>query len=339
MSFSITAINHSLDNNYSVRNTPSLTFVIPCYNEEAVLVTLLEGLNKLSAELLLTGYIVAPAKIILVDDGSTDKTWELICEATGNHEVMGVRLSRNHGHQLALLAGLSKADADVVVSMDADLQDDINAVPKMLEAYMRGAEIVYGVRASRSSDTLFKRLSARGYYRLLSILGADIVPDHADFRLMSRKALSTLCEFEERNLFLRGLVRKIGYVSETVEYDRAERAAGESKYPFSKMLALALEGVTSLSVMPLRIIFWVGLLISLLSFVFGCCFLLAWSQGKTVPGWTSIVVPIFFLGGTHLLALGVIGEYIGKIYLETKARPRFIVDEVKLPVVIQQEET
>jgi glycosyltransferase involved in cell wall biosynthesis len=306
---------------------PSMAIVVPCHNEEEALPYLLRRLEDLDAELTKSGAIVAPMELILVDDGSTDQTWRLIEGANTSLRVKGIRLSRNHGHQNALYAGLMKADADVVVSMDADLQDDPDAVVKMLAAYARGAEVVYGVRGSRKTDTWFKRWSAQKYYGLLSSMGVDLIPDHADFRLMSRKALSVLSEFKEINLFLRGLVRQVGFASETVTYDRSKRTAGESKYPFHKMIALALEGITSFSVRPLRMITMFGFLIAGLAFLFTVYSIFAWMFGKTVPGWTSTVVPIYMLGGVHLLALGVIGEYVGKIYQETKGRPRFIVDQ------------
>ncbi|MGJ8610142.1 MAG: glycosyltransferase family 2 protein [Octadecabacter sp.] len=324
------------------RNPPSMAIVVPCHNEEDVLPHLLRRLEKLDADLAKTGAIVAPMELILVDDGSTDQTWKLIEGANTSLRVKGIRLSRNHGHQHALYAGLMKADADVVVSMDADLQDDPDAVIEMLAAYARGAEVVYGVRGCRATDTWLKRWSAQKYYSVLSSMGVDLIPDHADFRLMSRKALSVLADFGETNLFLRGLVRQVGFASETVTYDRAKRAAGESKYPLHKMIALALEGITSFSVRPLRMITMLGFSIAGLAFLFTAYSIFAWMFGKTVPGWTSTVVPIYFLGGVHLVALGVIGEYVGKIYQETKGRPRFIVDQtvtsgaVDAPISIAQ---
>lgn len=312
----------------TLRASPSLAIVIPCYNEESALPALLDRLSAVSEDLIQTGRIAEPAEIILIDDGSADRTWELICESRQSYRVKGVRLSRNHGHQRALLAGLMQADADVVVSMDADLQDDPNAIGSMIDAYRKGAEIVFGVRASRKTDTAFKRCTAGAYYALLSRLGVDLIPDHADFRLMSRKALSTLSRFDETNLFLRGMVRQIGFHSEIVTYDRAPRCAGESKYPLGKMLALAIDGVTSFSVQPLRMITLAGFAIAAVALLYMCYSLVSWLMGGTVVGWASTVMPIYFLGGAHLIALGVIGEYIGKIYQETKRRPRFIVDEV-----------
>lgn len=307
---------------------PTLDLVIPCYNEEAVLPALLDRLARLNTDLLASGRLTTPARIILVDDGSADRTWDMIQEARRDHPVEGLKLARNHGHQGALLAGLMHATADVVVSMDADLQDDPDAVAQMLDAHAAGAEVVYGVRARRDQDTLFKRSSARAYYGLLSRLGVDIVPDHADYRLMSRKALSILAEFPERNLFLRALVRQVGLPTAEVTYDRAARAAGESKYPLAKMLGFALEGVTSFSIRPLRLIAWAGFTVAGLSMAYVLYSIVAWMSGATVPGWASTVVPIYFLGGMHLIALGIVGEYIGKLYTEVKARPRFIVEDV-----------
>ncbi|WP_281983378.1 glycosyltransferase family 2 protein [Thalassorhabdomicrobium marinisediminis] len=310
-----------------LRPPPSLAIVVPCYNEEDALPFLLQRLEQLDSELMKSGMILAPLELLLIDDGSTDKTWTLIEGANTSLQVKGVRLSRNFGHQHALYAGLIQADADVVVSMDADLQDDPSAIVEMLAAYARGADVVYGVRGCRATDTWFKRWSAQKYYGLLSSMGVDLIPDHADFRLMSRKALSALSEFGETNLFLRGLVRQVGFASETVTYDRPKRTAGESKYPLHKMIALALEGITSFSIRPLRMITMLGFLIAGNAFIFAAYSILAWMLGKTIPGWTSTVVPIYMLGGLHLVALGVIGEYVGKIYQETKGRPRFIIDK------------
>ncbi|MEL6689872.1 MAG: glycosyltransferase family 2 protein [Pseudomonadota bacterium] len=310
---------------------PTLSFVIPCYNEEEALPALLEALTTLSARLLKSGRIAAPAELLLVDDGSRDNTWKMIEAARKTHGVTGLRLSRNQGHQAALLAGLLNSDADVTISMDADLQDDPTVVEQMLDRYREGAEIVFGVRAARDTDTAFKRITARGYYKMLTAMGVDIIPDHADFRLMSAKTIRALDSFKERNLFLRGLVRQIGFESAIVTYDRAERVAGDSKYPLRKMLSLAVEGVTSFSIKPLRIITGLGFIVAGLSMCYAIYSLVMWTMGSVVPGWTSIVLPIYILGGVHMIALGVIGEYIGKIYLETKGRPRFIVDEITRP--------
>ncbi|MEM9852881.1 MAG: glycosyltransferase family 2 protein [Pseudomonadota bacterium] len=310
---------------------PTLSFVIPCYNEEEALPALLDALETMSSKLVEAGKIAAPAEILLIDDGSKDRTWQMIEEARHTHRATGLRLSRNQGHQAALLAGLLNADADVTISMDADLQDDPTVVAEMLDRYREGAEIVFGVRGARDTDTFFKRVTARGYYKLLASMGVDIIPDHADFRLMSAKTIAALDSFKERNLFLRGLVRQIGFETAIVTYDRAERVAGESKYPLRKMLALAVEGITSFSIKPLRLITGLGFAVAGLALCYAVYSLIVWSLGATVPGWTSIVLPIYILGGVHMIALGVIGEYIGKIYLETKGRPRFIVDEIKRP--------
>ena len=310
------------------QSAPTLSIVVPCYNEEAALPLLLNRLKRLGRELRDSGRTSGALQIILVDDGSSDATWPMIKAAQVTHSVTGLRLSRNHGHQRALLAGLMAATTDIAVSMDADLQDNPDVVLKMVDAYMLGAEIVYGVRASRATDTAFKRITAQGYYRFMSILGVDLIPDHADFRLMSRKALEALGDFQETNLFLRGLVPQLGFASTTVKYDRAARSAGISKYPLVKMLGLAIEGVTSFSVKPLRIITWIGFAVAALSFAYAVYSLIMWTMGATIPGWASTVIPLYLLGGLHLIALGVIGEYVGKIYQESKRRPRFIIDEL-----------
>lgn len=314
--------------NTSSAAAPSLAFVVPCYNEGLSLPELLRKLAEIDDQLVAANAIRSPSTIVLVDDGSTDDTWQKISEATATHNVTGIRLSRNHGHQAALLAGLMTAEADVIISLDADLQDDPDAIPKMLDAHNRGAQVVFGVRSSRDTDTVFKRRTARLYYDILQGMGIDIVPDHADYRLMSSKAIATLREFGEVNLFLRGLVKNIGYQTEIVEYDRSERFAGETKYPLSKMLQLAVEGVTSFSTRPLRYVTWIGTIVAMTSFFLACYSIFAWWRGGTIPGWTSITVPTFMLGGVQLIALGIIGEYIGKIYLETKRRPQFIIDEI-----------
>lgn len=307
---------------------PTLAFVVPCYNEGLSLPELLRKLSEIDEQLVSSGAIRERSMIVIVDDGSTDDTWQKITEAIRTHNVKGIRLSRNHGHQAALLAGLMTAVADVVISLDADMQDDPAAIPRMLEAHSRGAQIVFGVRSSRDTDTAFKRKTARIYYEILQRMGVDIVPDHADYRLMSRKAINVLREFGEVNLFLRGLVKNIGFKTETVEYDRAERFAGETKYPLSKMIHLAIEGITSFSARPLRYVTWIGILVAMTSFFLAFYAIFAWWRGVTIPGWTSITIPIFMLGGVQLVALGIIGEYIGKIYLETKRRPQFIIDEI-----------
>lgn len=308
-----------------------MSFVVPCYNEAEVLPELLTRLEAISEHLVADGLVASPPLVVLVDDGSTDGTWDLIDKAARTRHVRGIRLSRNHGHQPALLAGLLSAPGDLLISLDADLQDDPGAIPRMIQAWGRGAEIVFGVRASRRTDTAFKRRSARLYYETLRGMGVDIVADHADYRLMSRKAIETLRQYDEVNLFLRGIVRQIGYRTEIVEYDRADRFAGDSKYPLARMLALALDGVTSFSIRPLRYATWVGLAAAGMSFLMVLYSVIGWAMGRTVEGWASIVVAVFMLGGFQLIALGIIGEYVGKIYLETKRRPQFIVDEIVGP--------
>ena len=309
---------------------PILYITIPCYNEEEVLpVTAPNFLEKLNS-LIEKGEISEKSRILFVNDGSRDKTWEIIEDLSkGNCHFMGISLSRNRGHQNALLAGLSVAaeESDVTVSIDCDGQDDITAIDEMLREYKDGAQIVYGVRDNRDSDTFFKRITAQGFYKFMSAMGAETVYNHADYRLMSSRAVKELLSFKEVNLFLRGMVPLVGFKSASVYYKRNERMAGESKYPLSKMISLALSGITSLSVKPIR-------LITALGFVFACISLVGiiWSVisvllGNTVSGWASTVCIICLLGGIQLLSLGVIGEYIGKIYLETKGRPRYIIEK------------
>ena len=307
-----------------------LYLAIPCYNEEEVLYDTTEKLTKKFDKMIAEGKISPDSKICYFDDGSKDKTWEIITELhRTNKYVNGIKMSRNRGHQNTLLGGLLtiKDRCDCTISIDADLQDDINAFDQMIEDFENGSEIVYGVRSKRATDTAFKRITAQSFYKILSVLGAEVVYNHADFRLISRKALNALAEFEEVNLFLRGLVPMVGFKSSVVEYERSERLAGKSKYPLKKMLGLAWDGVTSLSLKPIRmitslgaIVFGVSLIILIYSFVM-------WCIGNTVSGWTSTVLSIWAIGGLQLLAIGVIGEYIGKIYMETKKRPRYIVEE------------
>ncbi|MBR1765360.1 MAG: glycosyltransferase family 2 protein [Ruminococcus sp.] len=308
----------------------TLYFVIPCYNEEEMLPITAKALIKKRDELVEGGRISAESKIMFVDDGSKDKTWELIEKLNEAAPTVftGVKLSRNRGHQNALLAGMMTAVkyADIIVSMDADLQDDINAVDGFLDKRAEGCDIVYGVRSSREKDTAFKRGTAQAYYKLLAKMGVEITYNHADYRLMSRRAVEALAEFSEVNLFLRGLVPMVGFKSDTVEYVRNERQAGESKYPLKKMLAFAIEGITSLSIKPIRLITALGLTVFLVSLFMLIYFIVIHFMGKTVHGWTTTVVSVWALGGLQLLAIGVIGEYIGKIYLETKHRPTFIIE-------------
>lgn len=308
----------------------TLYIVVPCYNEQAVLPETSRRLRE-KLEALMAAEKISPAsRILLVNDGSKDSTWELISDLHRQTPLFcGVDLSRNRGHQNALLAGLmtAKDKADMVISMDADLQDDIDAVDAMVDKYLEGVDIVYGVRSSRKKDTFFKRFTAEGFYRLMNLLGAETVFNHADYRLMSKRALEGLAQFGEVNLFLRGIVPMIGYRTDTVEYERGERFAGESKYPLKKMLAFALEGITSLSVKPLRMITTLGFLIFAVSIVMIIYNIVRWAIGSTVSGWASLSCSVWLIGGLILLSLGVVGEYIGKLYLESKQRPRFIIRE------------
>ena len=311
-------------------NAPILYIVIPCYNEETVLpVTHALFADKLSA-LIQNGEISEKSRVLFVDDGSKDNTWAVISDLRAkNPQFEGLKLSRNQGHQNALLAGLMTAKnyADITVSIDCDGQDDVDAMDKMLEEYKDGAEIVYGVRAARDTDTVFKRTTAKWYYKILNLLGAEVVYNHADYRLMSRRALEALEQFHEVNLFLRGLIPLVGFKSSSVYYDRKARVAGESHYPLSKMLSLGFNGVTSLSVRPLKLITGLGFLMSLVSLVAVAVTVIIKLFGYTVQGWTSLLCVIFLLGGIQIFCLGVIGEYIGKMYAETKARPRYIIEK------------
>lgn len=308
-----------------------LYIVVPCYNEEEVLPETSRRLKEKMEALVAAGTVSEGSRILFVNDGSRDRTWEIISALHAADPVFsGVDLTRNRGHQNALLAGLmtAKDRCDMAISMDADLQDDVDAVDKMIEEYHAGCDIVYGVRSSRKKDTFFKRFTAEGFYRVMNLLGAETVFNHADYRLMSRRALEGLSRFKEANLFLRGMVPMIGYRSGTVEYERGERFAGESKYPLKKMLAFAMEGITSLSVKPLRMITGLGTLIFLIAAVMLAYSVYRWAVGDTVLGWASLMCSVWAIGGLILLSLGVIGEYIGKIYLETKGRPRFLIREV-----------
>jgi polyisoprenyl-phosphate glycosyltransferase len=307
-----------------------LAVVVPCFNEQDVLPETCARLTALFARLVDAGTITADSRIYFVDDGSHDATWSLVAGyVAAGLPVVGIKLSVNRGHQNALLAGLYSAAGDAVVSIDADLQDDVEAIPRMLARFRDGCDVVYGVRTTRAADSLFKRASAQGFYRLLATFGARTVYNHADYRLLSRRAVDALRDYREVNLYLRGIVPLIGYRSAVVEYERQARHAGESKYPARKMLALAVDAITSFSVVPLR-------LISLMGFVVfvGSMAVTAWAlwaalfTDRVIPGWASIVLPMYFLGGVQLLALGTIGEYLGKLYVETKARPRFVIEQV-----------
>ncbi|MGI6201222.1 MAG: glycosyltransferase family 2 protein [Christensenellales bacterium] len=307
-----------------------LYLVVPCYNEEAVLPETSKRLLTKLAGMAERGLIREDSRILFVNDGSKDRTWELIEQLHHDHaQVEGLKLSRNRGHQNALLAGLmmAKERADMVISLDADLQDDVDVIDQFVEAYYAGNDIVYGVRSSRQTDTAFKRGTANFFYKFMKLLGADVIENHADYRLMSRRALEGLAQYREVNLFLRGIIPLIGYPSTTVAYERHERFAGESKYPLKKMLALSFDGITSFSVKPIRFIVLLGFLMALVGVAVFAYILVVKILGHVVGGWTSLIASIWLLGGVQLLCLGVIGEYIGKIYNETKARPRFIVEK------------
>lgn len=307
-----------------------LYLVIPCYNEEEVLRETADQCSKKLAALIEEGKISEESRICFVDDGSKDNTWSIIEECVAADCMFcGVKLSRNKGHQNALLAGLMtvKDKCDAAISLDADLQDDIDAIDAMVDKYREGCEVVYGVRSSRKTDKLFKRATARSFYKLMRAMGVELVYDHADYRLMSSRALNALAEFDEVNLFLRGLVPLIGFKCGSVEYERKKRFAGKSKYPLRKMFSFAFEGVTSMSVKPIRMISALGVFIFLTSIVMLVYSLIRHFTGNTVEGWTSIVVSVWAVGGLQLLAIGVIGEYIGKIYLESKRRPKYIIDK------------
>lgn len=307
-----------------------LYLVIPCYNEEEVLPETARRLKDKLSDLIERNKIDKKSRIVFVNDGSKDRTWEIIKELHAKDFLYsGINLSRNRGHQNALLAGLMtvKEHADMVISMDADLQDDIDAIDEMIDKYLEGTDIVYGVRSSRAKDTFFKKATAEGFYKIMNTMGANTVFNHADYRLMSKRALEGLAEFQEVNLFLRGIVPMIGYSSDVVYYERGERFAGESKYPLGKMLSFAIEGITSLSTKPIRLITGLGFFIFIVSIIMLIYSFVRHFMGETIVGWTTLMVSVWAIGGLILLSLGVVGEYIGKIYLETKARPRFIIEQ------------
>ena len=308
-----------------------LYIVVPCFNEEEVLPETARRLGDKLRALMNAGKISPQSRVLFVNDGSGDQTWAVITRLHRDNPLLcGLDLSRNRGHQNALLAGLmaARGRADMAISMDADLQDDVDAAGAMVDKYLAGADIVYGVRSSRKTDTFFKRTTAEAFYRLMDRLGAETVFNHADYRLMSRRALDGLAQFQEVNLFLRGIVPMIGYPTDTVEYERGERFAGQSKYPLKKMLSFALEGVTSLSVRPLRMITGLGFLVFLISLIMIVYNVVRWATGNTVAGWASLACSVWFIGGLILLSLGIIGEYLGKLYLESKGRPRFLIQEL-----------
>ena len=308
---------------------PSLSIVVPCYNEGAVLPETIRRLRALLDRLLDAGKAAAGSHAIFVDDGSSDETWEQIKAAhAADPRMRGIKLSANRGHQTALLAGLFSSAGQVVISIDADLQDDLNAMELMLDAHRAGSEVVYGVRRHREMDTLFKRTTAHAYYRLLALLGVKVVYDHADYRLIGPRALAALKQYPEVNLFLRGIVPSMGFRSSVVYYDRGERFAGETKYSLRKMLLLALDGITSFTTFPLRIIGALGLIMSMASVLLVVWVL--WTKlftDRAVPGWASLMIPIDFLGGLQLFSIGLLGEYVAKTYLESKRRPRYFIEE------------
>lgn len=307
-----------------------LFILVPCYNESEVLpISSNIFLDKLE-NLISSGKISPESKIVFVDDGSKDNTWQIIESLHEmNDRFLGIKLSRNRGHQNALLGGISTIvnDCDMIVTIDADVQDDVNAIDKMVDEFYNGNEIVYGVRASRETDTFFKKHTAQGFYKFMSLMGVETVYNHADFRLMSSNAVNALLEFKEVNLFLRGIVPLVGFKSTTVTYDRAPRLAGESKYPLKKMLTFAFDGITSFSVKPIRMITALGIFTFILNIIFILYAFISHLSGHTVAGWTSTVLSIWFFGSLQLIATGIVGEYIGKIYLEAKARPRFFIEK------------
>jgi len=311
-------------------NKPLLYIVIPCYNEQEVLPITAPLFREELARLEEAGKIAPDSRILFVNDGSRDRTWEIIQELSrGDEHFQGLCLSRNRGHQNALLCGLmeSRDRCDITISIDCDGQDDIRAMDAMVDEYLAGAEIVYGVRSSRATDTFFKRFTAQSFYKLLNWMGADTVYNHADYRLVSARVLKEFANFKEVNIFLRGMFPLVGFKSTSVCYERHERMAGKSHYPLKKMLALAFDGITSLSVKPIRIITGVGVFISCVAFLLILYALIAWIAGRAVAGWASTLIAVALLGGIQLISLGVLGEYIGKIFLETKQRPRYIVSE------------
>lgn len=310
---------------------PVLAIVVPCYNEEEVMQTSPQSLLSILEDLIVKEKISVLSHILFVDDGSKDRTWQMIDSLHGlNPKYRGLKLASNVGHQNALMAGLtySASNSDVTVSIDVDLQDDISVIEDMVDAYLQGHDIVYGVRKSRNTDTFFKRTTAQGFYKVMEWLGTKTVYNHADYRLMSSRAIRTLLRFEERNLYLRGIVPLIGYPSTCVYYSRSERTAGESKYPLGKMIELAFDGITSFSVKPLHFVLYLGIISTIVSALIMLWVFIQWFGGVVFPGWTSLILTICFCSGCILMALGVVGEYIGKLYIEVKRRPRFNVEKV-----------
>lgn len=310
----------------------SVDVVIPCYHEEETIPHTIPRLHDFLVSLTQREDIqMSSFRILLIDDGSKDKTWKIIEDFSKNLSVIGIKLSKNYGHQNAMLAGLTTSEADAVLTIDADLQDDINAITDMLKAYQDGTDLALGVRSSRGNDRAFKKSTAQGYYKLMRLLGVNIIEDHADFRLMSRRSLNALLAHGEVNLFLRGIIPTIGFSTKIVYYERQDREYGETKYTLKKMLGLAINGITSFSVAPLRLVTLLGSVVSIAAFLTAIwvLFVKVFYYGHAVPGWASTMLPMLFLGGVQLLCLGVIGEYIGKIYLEVKKRPRFIIEKIE----------
>ena len=321
---------------------PSIFLVVPCYNEQEVLFDSAGKMLDKITDLVKRSVVSENSRILFVNDGYKDETWQIIMQLCGSSNYFnGISLAHNKGHQNALLAGLmiAKEHADAVISMDADLQDDIDAVDEMLEKYNEGCEIVYGVRNKREKDTFFKRITAELFYKLMNLLGANTVYNHADYRLMSKRALDSLSQYKEVNLFLRGIVPMLGFKTDIVYYERGERLAGESKYPLKKMLAFAWEGITSLSTTPIKLITSTGALVFLISLGMMLYSLIRHAIGATVVGWSSLIISLWMIGGLILLSIGIIGEYIGKIYLETKQRPRYFIEEEVLTVSSKKNET
>lgn len=304
--------------------------VIPCYNEEAVLSETFNRMNTLFSSLISNGRISQDSRIVFIDDGSRDKTWSIISALSETQKnVYGIKLAKNCGHQNALLAGLMEVKdlCDCCISIDADLQDDVNVIPDFLTQFENGCDVVYGIRKQRKSDTVFKRTTAHLFYKFMKLLGADVLENHADYRLMSQRALNALSEFSEVNLFLRGMVRLVGFKSGEVYYDRTPRFAGETKYPFKKMLSFAFDGISSFSIKPIRLVWSLGVIVCIMAViaaVYSICSHFLW---ESVSGWTSLMISIWFIGGVQLISVGIIGEYIGKIYKEVKRRPRYIIEE------------
>ena len=313
-----------------MKNKPVLYIIIPCYNEEKVLPITAPLFKQEIMKLINRNIISVKSKIMFVNDGSKDQTWNILCELAKKDDCfLGISQSRNRGHQNAVLAGLmeSKDQCDITISIDCDGQDDINAMDSMVEEYLKGNEIVYGVRSRRDTDTFFKRFTAESFYKLLNWMGVEVIYNHADYRLISSRVLQEFANYKEVNIFLRGMVPLVGFKSTIVYYERHERIAGESHYPLSKMLSLAFDGITSLSIKPIRMITGVGFVIAVLSFIGVLCSFVEYFIGETVNGWASMTSLICFIGGVQLLCLGILGEYIGKIYLEVKARPRYIISD------------